>query len=607
MIWINVTTSLGWGRPYVGIVRVEVETAIHFLENQSDKCSLCRWSDGAFFQVSSDDYLTHINNLNHGIYDRSCQLNKDDPVDFAFGDDFLSIGLDWDHGFLEYIRIKKKDCGLRVTGCCYDIIPIKFPHYCVGDVAAFFASYFIELASTADHILCISQNSMKDLEKFLLNAGAIVPPLSVFRLGDAVTKDRISPSEAWPSELNRDLGYMLIVSTIERRKNHQTAYLALRRVIEDQLLPPDQIPHLVIVGMRGWGVDDLFSDIALDPVTQGFIHVLNHVSDEELRNLYLKSRFTLYPSYYEGWGLPVCESLCYGKVVVSSGISSLPEAGGDYALYCDPYSPAEWALKIVELCRDDNLLKQLENRIQTEYIPYSWSQTAQQVIDVVCSAADHMTMQHITFEPGYDLSTLSGNHIGGWIMGDASQPGIILFGPHAKLPASNLEVQIELLFSSDFDADILIRLAASQETLASNMIKHADIPLAEPSVNANRVAGSSLIKLPTVSIYKPVSDVEVVIDLLPGQGQVYVKQVHFILNNIRQGEIVTLSKRSKSTKKSLADVNTAIRSEMLDEASLVLEDIRNNLTHKLYEMKFNEIARKRLLGKQRRLQTDSAS
>jgi acyl-CoA hydrolase len=88
---------------------------------------------------------------------------------------------------------------------------------------------------------------------------------------------------------------------------------------------------------------------------------------------------------------------------------------------------------------------------------------------------------------------------------------------------------------------------------------------------------------------------------LPGQGQVYVKHVHFILNNIRQGEIVALSKRTKNTKKSLVDVNTAIRSEMLDEASLILEDIRNNLTHKLYEMKFNEIARKRLLGKPRSL------
>ena len=597
MIWINITTSIGWSRPPVGVVRVEVETAINFLASQSDKCSLCRWSDGTFYEISSNDYLIHINNLNQGVFDQPVQLYTGTAVEFSFGDVFVTLGLDWDHGFLGYIRKYKKLCGLKVVGCCYDIIPIKFPHYCVGDVAAFFASYFIELSSTADHILCISYNSKKDLEKFLIESGAAVPPLSVFRLGDAVTKDQGGSFDAWPDGLSRDLNYLLIVSTIERRKNHQTAYLALRKIIQDEMLSPALIPHLVFVGMRGWGVDELFSDITLDPAVKGYIHVLNHVSDEELRNLYLNSRFTLYPSYYEGWGLPVCESLCYGKVVIASGISSLPEAGGDYALYCDPYSPAEWALKIVDLCLDDELFTQLEHRIQNEYRPFPWKQTAQQVIDVVCQAAEQDSQLNLIYEPGYELSTLSGKHIGGWILGDAKYPGIILFGPHIILPASSIRVQIEFLLSSDFDADMIIRLAASQETLVSKQIKYADFCVMGSD---NQSIGDEyffVIDLPAVAIHKPVSDVEVVIDLLSGQGQIQIQQVLFNVNEIRSGGSAPLSLRSNNSQQTLADVNAAIRSNKLDDAGLILEDIRENLKPNLYNMKCQEIARKRRLLK----------
>jgi hypothetical protein len=281
--------------------------------------------------------------------------------------------------------------------------------------------------------------------------------------------------------------------------------------------------------------------------------------------------------------------------VLASGTSSLPEAGGDYALYCDPYSPAEWALKIVELCRDDELITQLEQRIQTEYIPYTWNQSAQQVFDVVHPATEQSSELNIVYEPGYDLSTLSGKHVGGWIMGDARQPGIILFGPHIKLPVSNVEVSIDLVFSSDFRADITIRLAASQEILVSKMIKHEDIDFAKQIIKKNEEVNHRTIKLLPVLIDKPVSDVEVVMELLPGQGQVQIKLVTFSISNIHLHEKNQFSIKRVKTQKSLADVNASIRSLKLDEASLILQEIREQLTQKLYNMKYDEIARKRMV------------
>ena len=68
------------------------------------------------------------------------------------------------------------------------------------------------------------------------------------------------------------------------------------------------------------------------------VRLFRRVSDADLVRLYQDCLFTIYPSTYEGWGLPVTEALCFGKAVVTTAISSLPEAGGQYADYFDPHS-----------------------------------------------------------------------------------------------------------------------------------------------------------------------------------------------------------------------------------------------------------------------------
>ena len=129
---------------------------------------------------------------------------------------------------------------------------------------------------------------------------------------------------------------------IERRKNHDILYRAWLRLIEAGCT----IPNLVFVGMRGWGVDDLLSDLARDRRIRGRIHVLQTVSDTELAMLYDRCLYTVYPSLYEGWGLPVVESFAFGKFCLCSNAGSLPEAGGDLAEYLDPWDLNAWVERI---------------------------------------------------------------------------------------------------------------------------------------------------------------------------------------------------------------------------------------------------------------------
>ena len=290
---------------------------------------------------------------------------------FKSGDVYVSMGLDWDQKNLEYLYKLKQDIRLRVILFCYDIIPVKLPHLCVGDVASRFAKYFTDVAWCADKILCISDCSRRDLAQLLHEVGAPEPELSVVRLGSEVPRAPEQLPSANVAEVLRHR-YVLFVSTIERRKNHETLYRAYCRLIDAGNI---DIPLLVFVGMPGWGVHDLLSDLRLDPRIQPYIRMLNHVSDSDLAQLYRHAEFTVFPSLYEGWGLPVAESLAYGKFCLASNAASIAEFGGDLIEYLDPWDVPAWAERLGWYFRHPEEVAEREARIRLEYRAISWDET----------------------------------------------------------------------------------------------------------------------------------------------------------------------------------------------------------------------------------------
>ncbi|QFH72142.1 glycosyltransferase family 4 protein [Enterobacter sp. E76] len=295
---------------------------------------------------------------------------------FNSGDVLISIGLDWDSLFYKkFYNLKNK--GVRIITCCYDIIPVLYPQYCVHDVANKFKSYFIDIADGSDLILCISKQSENDLNKMLDSLGAARPKTYVFPLGDSVKK-KISDNNISPEIADIcSQPFILFVSTIERRKNHEVLYRAYHILASQG--KSDLLPKMIFVGMPGWGVNELMKDIELDPITKGLIHNFNHVTDDELSLLYNNSLFCVFPSLYEGWGLPVGEALAAGKVVLCSNRGSLPEVGGGLVKYISPWNPEEWASEIWTLIEHPELLKEMEKRIRGEYKVRTWNQSASSV------------------------------------------------------------------------------------------------------------------------------------------------------------------------------------------------------------------------------------
>lgn len=362
-IWMNVTTSERWDRPAVGIVRVERALREALLHHYGDARLRC---------VVMED----------GQFRRVPQTGAPGAASPRPGDVLLDVGLDWVRWGADstrhYARLRSTN-GLRIVTVCYDLIPILYPQYTVPEAPQRFAEYLEALTRGSDAVLCISQRTRRDYLTYCRHRGLPAPTTTTFTLGDEVP-DAAGEVSARIREIASS-DYLLFVSSFERRKNHEVLYRAYHLLASAGHRA--KLPRLVFVGMPGWGVRELANDIARDPRVRGLILHLDRTTDAELNLLYRNALFCVYPSLYEGWGLPVAEALAMGKLVVCSNRGSLPEVGGDLVPYLDPWNAQAWADTMLSLVTDRERLRGMEARIQADHRPRTWSQTAAAVAGVI--------------------------------------------------------------------------------------------------------------------------------------------------------------------------------------------------------------------------------
>jgi glycosyltransferase involved in cell wall biosynthesis len=192
------------------------------------------------------------------------------------------------------------------------------------------------------------------------------------------------------ADVRRRLGvgedFLLAVGTLEPRKNLSLLVDAFEQITRERLRPNTQ---LVIAGGRGWLSGALLTAIEKSPARDRIL-LTDYLHDEDLRSLYASCRAFIYPSIYEGFGLPPLEAMACGAPVIASRIPALTEIAGNAALFFDPKSVDELTQRILELLdqeRGENVRRAITAAGQQRVAEFSWERTAYQTLQVYIEAA----------------------------------------------------------------------------------------------------------------------------------------------------------------------------------------------------------------------------
>lgn len=294
--------------------------------------------------------------------------------------DTLIVMADWhssDSNFIKYIKAQtlKK---ITLVQFAYDLLPIVAPQYS-GHATHYLGQYINNIYPLCDLIITISESTKSDIITHLKQLKVNIPTIKTIRLGDNFHfAEPIKPNsnEFLKSDIKSG-DYILCVGTIEARKNHELLYYTYKLAKSRGL----DLPKCLIVGRPGWHSENILDLILNDPETKEDLLVLKNISDNELSWLYENCIFTIYPSFYEGWGLPVAESIAHGATCLCSLTSSMPEIAGDIIPYFNPFSSDECLNAIVNLLKPNNLKKARESL--KRYKPTSWNDTFKQVTALI--------------------------------------------------------------------------------------------------------------------------------------------------------------------------------------------------------------------------------
>jgi glycosyltransferase involved in cell wall biosynthesis len=173
--------------------------------------------------------------------------------------------------------------------------------------------------------------------------------------------------------------YLLVVGTLQPRKNLARTIEAFAHVAGMPALAGVQ---LVLAGKRGWLYDDLFAQVARHGLA-GRVHFPGYIEDAHLPALLNGALAFVFPSLYEGFGIPVLEAGACGVPVITSNTSSLPEVAGDAALLVDPHDVDAIADAMYRLVTDAALRAELTRRGQENIKRFSWEKCARETLAVL--------------------------------------------------------------------------------------------------------------------------------------------------------------------------------------------------------------------------------
>lgn len=325
------------------------------LKNLSDAQSFFRISNVPFPFVTLARFLFLIQNI------VTAKLTDFNGVDLFFGTNYRG-------------QFKRN---LKNVITIHDLAYKYYPETMPESTLRYLKNRLPEIAQKADHLIADSESTKADIIKFLAVSGEKVTavPLGVsqnFRpVTDPSRLSEIRERYRLPEKM------ILYLGTIEPRKNISGVLSAYASLCKDS----DYTHDLVIAGGMGWKSRTL-SDLIKTLGIEKRVRCTGYVADKDLPGLYSAADLFVFPSLYEGFGLPVLEAMACGVPVVTSGVSSLPEVAGDAAVLVDPHSVSEIASGMNRLLSDEGLRRSFREKGLVRAAHYTWKKCAEETLSV---------------------------------------------------------------------------------------------------------------------------------------------------------------------------------------------------------------------------------
>lgn len=264
-----------------------------------------------------------------------------------------------------------------------DLTPVHLPHHHADDIRRHWEGYFEKARRHSDGVITYSEHTRQDVSATLgipLERITAIPLAAEDRFGPIEDRATLRNSlEHWGLE---DGNYLLSVGTLEPRKNHTLLLDAWAALRSRKLLPPRL--RLVFSGAIGWLNEPLAARIGALGLEDDVL-LLGHA--DPLDHLYNGALATLYPSLFEGFGLPPLEAMACGVPVIASNATSLPEVAGDAAVLVDPHDVEAWAEAMHRVIEDRQFRDELRSKGLRQSAQFSWARTAAETLLALRAAA----------------------------------------------------------------------------------------------------------------------------------------------------------------------------------------------------------------------------
>lgn len=283
--------------------------------------------------------------------------------------------------FPDYIKTEGKTKRIITI---YDMIPILFPQFFAHGEDALIKKVVHNIESD-DWTICISESTKNDL----CNYRTDIDPSKVFvthlaasdifyPCGDAEIIDAVKKKYRIPAG-----PYILSLNTLEPRKNMAHTIRHFARMVEQENIKD---LSLVLVGTKGWLYDEIFEELSKNPALKNRVIVTGFAANEDLAALYSGAVAFVYPSFYEGFGLPPLEAMQCGVPVITSDTSSLPEVVGDAGIMVSPTDGDALCQSMLDIYNSDSLRKSMSLKSIEQAKNFSWQKCMRETLDAYKAA-----------------------------------------------------------------------------------------------------------------------------------------------------------------------------------------------------------------------------